>query len=294
MLVRLPPPRLRLRHVLLPAVALLAVVSVAGAVAWYATDNGDGPARLARPASTPLPAADTASTRLLGALAPVVPAEVTTSAPPTTAAPTTTEPPTTTTTAPPQPWEDPATLAAMQSRLDALGYGAGVADGRVGARTSSALLAFEKVEGLDRDGEPGPAVLAALEAPQGAVATGGTAVPRVEIDLARQVIFVVTASGTRIFNTSTGSGEPFTWPDGTPATAYTPTGDFSVLRRVDGIDDGPLGSLYRPLYFYDGWAIHGSGYVPAYPASHGCARVSDADQNWIWDNVANGTPVIVY
>jgi len=105
---------------------------------------------------------------------------------------------------------------------------------------------------------------------------------------------VVTSGGTRIFNSSTGSGEDFTWPDGTPAVAYTPTGDFSVLRRIDGMDEGPLGSLYRPLYFYDGWAVHGSGYVPAYPASHGCARVSNADEDWIWDNVPNGAAVTVY
>jgi lipoprotein-anchoring transpeptidase ErfK/SrfK len=94
--------------------------------------------------------------------------------------------------------------------------------------------------------------------------------------------------------TSTGSNEPFTWPDGTPAKAYTPTGHFSVLRRVEGVDDGPLGALYRPLYFYDGWAVHGASYVPAFPASHGCARVSFADQDWIWDNIPDGTPVIVY
>jgi lipoprotein-anchoring transpeptidase ErfK/SrfK len=236
-----------------------------------------------------------------GTAFPVVPPEPVTAQPPeatpTVPAPTTTETPTTepTTTATTAPEEDRTAIAALQTRLDELGYSAGAADGRVGGRTSSAILAFEKVEGLSRDGEPGPEVYAHLDAPQGDVpsATSG-AVPRVEIDLQRQALFVVTAAGTRIFNTSTGSNEPFEWPDGTQATAYTPTGEFSVLRRVDGVDDGPLGSLYRPLYFYDGWAIHGAGYVPAYPASHGCARVSDADQNWIWDNVPNGTPVIVY
>ena len=110
----------------------------------------------------------------------------------------------------------------------------------------------------------------------------------------RQVLFAVTGSGTRIFNASSGNGEDFTFPDGTPAVAYTPTGDFSVLRRIEGMDEGPLGTLYRPLYFYDGWAVHGSSYVPAYPASHGCVRVANSDQDWIWDNMANGTSVTIY
>jgi lipoprotein-anchoring transpeptidase ErfK/SrfK len=156
------------------------------------------------------------------------------------------------------------------------------------------VLAFQKVEGLERDGVIGAEVLEHLDNPQGAVAAGGSAVPRLEVDLQRQVVFAVTSSGTRIFNSSTGNDEPFTWPDGTPAIAYTPTGEFSVLRRIEGMDEGPLGSLYRPLYFYDGWAIHGSSYVPAYPASHGCARVSNSDQDWIWDNISNGAPVTVY
>jgi lipoprotein-anchoring transpeptidase ErfK/SrfK len=117
---------------------------------------------------------------------------------------------------------------------------------------------------------------------------------RIEIDLARQVLFVVGEEGTRIFNTSTGNNEPFLWPDGTPGLAYTPTGEFAVYHRVDGVDDGALGAMYRPLYFHTDWAVHGSSHVPAYPASHGCARVSNADQDWIWDHIPTGTPVVVY
>ena len=139
---------------------------------------------------------------------------------------------------------------------------------------------------------PGPETLARVDAPRGAVPSGGA--KRIEIDLARQVLFVVTDSGTRIFNTSTGNNEPFVWPDGTPGLAYPPTGEFAVYYRVDGVDDGALGEMYRPLYFHTDWAVLGSGFVPAYPASHGCARVSNADQDWIWDNVPTGTPVVVY
>jgi peptidoglycan hydrolase-like protein with peptidoglycan-binding domain len=316
--VTVEPSRSRLRRALPFATAIL-VVAVVAISAWLAVRPRGRASTLAAPGGETSRLVGTVSATSTpigtpGALGArggvdVLPSGATpspsTTVPPTTAAPTTeppttepvttepptTEPPTTTTA----PKEDHSAIAALQTRLGELGYSVGAADGRVGGRTSSAILAFEKVEGLERDGVPGPQVYGHLDSPEGEVPSADTgAVPRVEIDLQRQVLFVVTGAGTRTFNTSTGNDEPFEWPDGTPATAYTPTGHFSVLRRVDGIDDGPLGSLYRPLYFYDGWAIHGSSYVPAYPASHGCARVSNTDQNWIWDNVPNGTPVIVY
>jgi peptidoglycan hydrolase-like protein with peptidoglycan-binding domain len=208
--------------------------------------------------------------------------------------PTTTVPLEPTTTAAPSlgPGATGPIVEALQGRLAALGYSIGAVDGRYGGATTSAVMAFQKVEGLAADGVPGPETLARLDDPRGSVPAGGGL--RIEIDLARQVLFVVSSEGTRIFNTSTGNNEPFTWPDGSPGVAYTPTGDFAVYYRVDGVDDGALGEMYRPLYFHTDWAVHGSSYVPAYPASHGCARVSNADQDWIWDHVPTGTPVVVY
>lgn len=246
-----------------------------------------GPQEIAAPTTTAPPRSTTTTVRRTTTTSP------TTTAAPTTTPPETTAPETTTTTEPPLgPGASGPVVAELQARLEALGYSIGAVDGRYGGRTTSAVMAFQKVEGLTVDGAPGPEVLERLAAPQHAVPTGGSL--RVEIDLARQVLFVVSDAGTRIFNTSTGNNEPFEWPDGTPGLAYTPTGEFSVLRRIEGMDEGPLGVMYRPLYFYDGWAVHGSSHVPAYPASHGCARVSNADQDWIWENVANGTPVVIY
>ena len=31
----------------------------------------------------------------------------------------------------------------------------------------------------------------------------------------------------------------------------------AIARQVDGYDQGPLGTLYRPRYFYGGVAVHG-------------------------------------
>jgi len=76
----------------------------------------------------------------------------------------------------------------------------------------------------------------------------------------------------------------------------TPTGRFTVYRQVDGYDHGPLGTLYRPKYVIRGVAVHGFSSVPAYPASHGCVRVTNAAMNWIWaDNAMPiGQPVWIY
>ena len=76
--------------------------------------------------------------------------------------------------------------------------------------------------------------------------------------------------------------------------AYTPTGDFVVERSIDGVREAPLGSLYRPHYFQEGWAIHGSPNVPAYPASHGCIRTSNYDQDFLFPIVVEGDPIVIY
>lgn len=185
-------------------------------------------------------------------------------------------------------------VEALQRRLAELGYRPGSVDGRFGGETASAVLAFEKREGLSRDGLAGPEVMARLASPEGA-GPRNTDGPRVEVDLDRQIIFVIDDGGAvTTVNTSTGSGRTYQTPDGGEAVAYTPTGDFMVERRIDGIREAALGSLYRPLYFTGGWAIHGSARVPAYPASHGCARTSNADQDFIFTVVPDGSPVDVY
>ena len=226
-------------------------------------------------------------------------ATTTTTAPPTT---TTTAPPTTTTTAPPAPEDDgklelgeggPA-VAALQQRLVDLGYWMGEPDGTYGQLTRQAVMAFQKVEGLSRDGVAGPVT-------QERLTSAGRPSPRggggIEIDLERQVIFVV--SGGRVtwtLNTSTGNGEAYTSSTGGEAQAVTPPGEFRVEREIDGLREAPLGTLYRPKYFNGGIAVHGSGSIPAFPASHGCARVTNAAMDLLWSSGAMpiGTPVSVY
>jgi hypothetical protein len=81
--------------------------------------------------------------------------------------------------------------------------------------------------------------------------------------------------------------------DGACATAVTPGGSFRVTRRISGWRTSRLGRLYNPLYFNGGIAIHGAASVPAYPASHGCVRITMSAASWFPGVVPNGTPVYV-
>jgi peptidoglycan hydrolase-like protein with peptidoglycan-binding domain len=179
-----------------------------------------------------------------------------------------------------KPGDSGAYVKQVQQRLTALGYWNGSADGAYGGLTSQAVMALQKAAGLGRDGVFGPATRRALQngvRPQSR--TGGTGI---EIDKARQLLLVVRGGRvSMILNTSTGSGERYT-SQGSTRIATTPAGTFSTFRSVNHLDKGPLGDLWRPRYFNGGIAVHGAGNVPGYPASHGCARVSNPAMDMIW------------
>lgn len=223
----------------------------------------------------------------------------TTTAPPTT----TTVPPTTTTTAPPDPAADgtlelgeggPAVLALQQHLVD-LGYWLGSADGNFGQLTRQAVMAFQKAEGLGRDGVAGPVTQGRLAGAQRQASLAGGS--GLEIDLERQILMVVRGGQVQwVLNTSTGNNETYTSSTGGSAVAATPPGSFEIRREIDGVREAPLGTLYRPKYFNGGIAIHGSGSIPAHPASHGCARVTNSAMDMLWASgvAVIGTPVTVY
>ncbi|MEU1837767.1 L,D-transpeptidase family protein [Micromonospora chersina] len=177
-----------------------------------------------------------------------------------------------------------AAVSALQTRLTALRYDVGGVDGIFGPSTHHAVVAFQKVNGLDRDGIVGPLTWAAL---------GRPVVPKpkythsgysVEANLTRQVLYLAKGgSVVRILDASSGK-----------ASTPTPTGNWTVQRRIDGWRQSDLGLLWRPNYFYRGYAIHGATSVPTYPASHGCVRVPVPAMNRLWTTIRVGTPVHVY
>ena len=77
------------------------------------------------------------------------------------------------------------------------------------------------------------------------------------------------------------------------ATAFTPKGSFRIQAHIPGWRYAGLGALYRPWYFKGGFAIHGSTSVPAYPASHGCIRVTIDDADWLEERLSIGFAVNV-
>jgi peptidoglycan hydrolase-like protein with peptidoglycan-binding domain len=175
-------------------------------------------------------------------------------------------------------------VTALQRRLTELGYWVGPAlSGTFDNNTIQAVYAFQKVEGLPTTGKADPATrqrLATAGRPKPASPTGDL----IEIDKGRQILMVVRGGQAQyVFNASSGTEKPYTYK-GRKHIAHTPDGRFAVIREFDGYRESHLGRLYRPKYFHPrGIAFHGSAFVPPYPASHGCVRLSNAAITFIWD-----------
>jgi lipoprotein-anchoring transpeptidase ErfK/SrfK len=179
-----------------------------------------------------------------------------------------------------------APLLPIEKKLAELHYDVGPVDGNVDEQTINAILAFQKVYGLERTGgltDPVTAQILATKDDPPALVPGDTSPNKVEIDLRRQVLFLYeNGSLSKILPVSSGTAK-------TP----TPTGDYQVYRYDSGWHTSPLGQLYNAEYFVGGYAIHGAKSVPAEPASHGCVRIPMTAAEWFPDHVANGTPVHV-
>ena len=160
-----------------------------------------------------------------------------------------------------------------EQRLWELGYWVGPIDGKFNSASRQALIAFQQVEGRARTGNLTSTELNALllaNRPRPRFAGYG----HIEIDLTRQVLFVIDETGTvsRILTVSTGNEGRYV-DHGQIHRAHTPRGTFKVLRKINGWRLSSLGLLYYPSYIVNGLAVHGSLSVPTYPASHGCIRV---------------------
>jgi peptidoglycan hydrolase-like protein with peptidoglycan-binding domain len=185
-------------------------------------------------------------------------------------------------------------LREAQQRLIDLGYWIGEPDGKWGEASRHGLIAFQKVEGRPRTGRlTSNEVLALRTASKPMPRERGF--PHIEVDLNRQVLFVVSADGTvsKILPVSTGNGKPFD-NDGYLEPALTPTGRLRVYRKLPGWRKSKLGLLYYPCYIVGGIAIHGNPAVPAVPASHGCIRIPMFAAQEFADLTPIGTEVIVH
>ncbi len=199
-----------------------------------------------------------------------------------------------------KPKAKPKVITASESkeareRLAALGYW-------LNANADSfrhALIAFQKVEGLPPTGKLTWAdldVLRVAETPE-----PKTNKPldegqiRVEVDLRRQVLFVIEGENqvTKILSVSSGNSKEFK-SEGFVRDAITPPGRFTVYNKIKGWRKSALGLLYYPNYFLSGLAIHGSTFVPAYPDSHGCIRIPMFAAEGFYQMAVKGTEILIH
>ncbi len=180
--------------------------------------------------------------------------------------------------------------------LKNLGYWTGPIDGVWDGASRHALIAFQKLEGARPTGRLTRAEHNALSVavpPRPKELSGGM---HVEVDIGRQVLFLVDADGKvgNILPISSGTGKRFKEPGYPEAMAVTPCARLEVYQKVGGWRKSPLGEMHNPLYIVGGIAIHGSADVPAHPASHGCIRIPMYASQILSGMVPVGTPVLVH
>lgn len=192
-------------------------------------------------------------------------------------------------------------VVRLQERLRELGVFRGNADGVYGRETASSVVAFHKLIGAERSEDwtvDDWNVAGALDH-EAILARNPAEADRVEVDITRQLLFVIRDSDvTAIVPVSTGNGATY-WSknggvDGGYVKANTPRGNFTLFRHVPGWRETYLGGLYKPWYFTPYYAIHGSKSVPARPASHGCVRVPTWESNHLDSFLKIGLPVHIW
>jgi lipoprotein-anchoring transpeptidase ErfK/SrfK len=199
--------------------------------------------------------------------------------------------------APAGPGATGVVVRRIQDRLRELNVYRGATDGIYGRETAASVVAFHKLIGTKRtnrwtvdDWHVEPVI------DNGAIlARHASQADRVEVDIARQLLFVVRANDVAaIVPVSTGNGEIYWSQNSGNVRATTPRGNFRLFRHISGWRVNYLGGLYKPWYFTPYYAIHGSRSVPAHPASHGCVRIPTWESNHLDDYLKIGMPVHIW
>jgi lipoprotein-anchoring transpeptidase ErfK/SrfK len=188
-----------------------------------------------------------------------------------------------------------ADVLTLEQRLAAQKADVGRIDGVFDYDLLHAVIAFQKSQGIARTGRYDSATRVRLGSSTPVRLRYPKAGRAIEIDLRKQVLYLSEGGVLRrILDVSSGSGRLYV-QDGITHRAVTPLGSFAITRKInDPYHESPLGILYRPAYFYGGYAVHGSSSVPTYPASHGCIRITDPAMDRLYDLLTIGTPVTVY
>jgi len=176
-------------------------------------------------------------------------------------------------------------VSELLRRLRSLGYAAPAQRAYFDGDVLQSVYAFQKAQGLPRTGVAGAAFWRRLDRAVPLVPRFRSPASHIEIDKSRQILLVVRGGRVTLAAPVSTAGI---------AGYYTPVGRFAIYRKVPGYDPSPLGVLYKPMYFYGGYAIHGNPSVPPYPASHGCIRVPNFVIERLYSSEPYGEVVVVY
>jgi lipoprotein-anchoring transpeptidase ErfK/SrfK len=175
---------------------------------------------------------------------------------------------------------------AVQTRLAALGYLLpSNVDGVDGPGTETAIIAFQKWQGLPRTGIADARTRKVLtRAVRPTPIDQGPSGRRIEVLVDRQLVLAIQDNQVvRAIAVSTGK----------PSTP-TPTGSFHVYAQFPRWWSTPFREwLLWASPFTGGVAMHQYPDVPVYAASHGCVRITQYDSQWVYRFVSVGTPVHV-
>jgi peptidoglycan hydrolase-like protein with peptidoglycan-binding domain len=186
-------------------------------------------------------------------------------------------------------------VLALERTLAALHYSPGKVDGTFDQNTKHAVITFQKVERLSRTGKWTKTERTRVARPRGYALRWKYSGHAVEVDITRQIVVYSEGGVIKLIVDASTGGEYHYCYQGECDVAHTPRGFFHVQHKIDGVRTSKLGYLYRPSYFYQGYALHGEAYdVPTYPASHGCVRMTDYNTDLLYSKLVIGMPVHIY
>jgi hypothetical protein len=185
----------------------------------------------------------------------------------------------------------------VQQRLKDLKFDPGPVDGVYGGNTMMAVWAFQTlVVGMSRDTVVDFVTPVLWDSMRGDVQITPRRQPgspnHAEVYLPEQVMTVFKGTELMLV-THVSSGTGVTWceevtidpgeegnekgtepiKEGWCGESVTPGGIYYFYNRRVGLRESKLGTMWNPVYFNYGIAVHGAMTVPKEPASHGCVRI---------------------
>jgi peptidoglycan hydrolase-like protein with peptidoglycan-binding domain len=171
----------------------------------------------------------------------------------------------------------------LQERLRALRYGGVPLSGFYDPATARAVIAYRKVNNMQRTTNASSVIFHELAIGRGAYVPRTSSLgAHIEGDLTHQVIALVNPGGQLDSVYITSSGRP---------ALKTPVGVHRVYKQERGVN---YEGEYNMSFFKGICGVHGYFVVPTFPHSHCCLRVPIADSARIRDFITLGMAVDIF